>query len=129
MAGGECGGDRLLERLGREERTATGKAPPVLMRQYAVYRLSGSPWPVLVLQSDHIRRMDTVVVAPLIASSEQVFPVGRLHPRFVVGAREFVLAVQMLSPVRKSELGEEIADLTDHFADISNALDMLFHGF
>lgn len=84
---------------------------------------------LVVLQSDLLDALNTVVVAPLMPVNEAPPPITRLNPCFEVEAGRFVLLTQFVAAVPIAVLKTRVGSLADHSDVISNALDLLFYGF
>ncbi len=56
-------------------------------------------------------------------------PTGRLNPVFATGEEKYLLKPQMLAAVPETILKSPIANLPDHFAEVTSALDMVFQRF
>jgi toxin CcdB len=101
------------------------------MAQFDVHRASRSAAPpyFVILHSELLRLADTVVVAPLHAVGQRVFPrIPRLFPPVTFNDEKLVLVVPQIGAVRKTFLGPVIGSLADRRDDIIAALDMLFTG-
>lgn len=83
---------------------------------------------VVVLQHDNLDVLTTTVVAPLFSRSEYQV-VARLTPVVMVKGREYVVAVDRLAALPKSDLGKVVANLESARLELMNATDFLFTGF
>jgi toxin CcdB len=83
---------------------------------------------LVALQSDLVRSLDTVVVAPLEPAASGTFA-DRLNPRVEIDGQPYVLLAQELVTVRKSVLGIPHASIAGAREAVIAALDMLFTGF
>jgi toxin CcdB len=83
---------------------------------------------LVALQSDLVRSLDTVVVAPLEPAASGTFA-DRLNPRIDVDGQPFVLVAQELVTVRKSLLGRPQGSIAGARDAVIAALDLLFTGF
>jgi toxin CcdB len=83
---------------------------------------------LVALQSDLVRSLDTVVVAPLEPAASGTFA-DRLNPRVEIDGVPFVLLAQELVTVRKSVLGPPHASIAGAREAVIAALDLLFTGF
>jgi toxin CcdB len=99
------------------------------MAQYDVRRHRQSGQLVVDVQSDHLGAVRSRVVVPLTETGPAIAPAGRLNPLFEIEGRRYMLDTPLLSAVRETDLDPPIANFGDRFAEISGALDMLFHGF
>ena len=99
------------------------------MAQYDVYEAPGGGGLWLDVQTDFIGGLNTRVVAPLQPVDVDYPPTGRLNPIFRVGDADYLLEPQMLAAVPENILKSPIANLCDHFAEVTAALDLVFHGF
>jgi toxin CcdB len=103
------------------------------MRQFDVLRnpdpASARSRPYLVvLQSDLLQVMETVVVAPL-ARSRGVAPVKRLTPTVEVAGRGYLIMTHELAAVARSELKTPITNVAVLREQITSAIDLIFFGF
>jgi toxin CcdB len=80
------------------------------------------------VQSDLLSDLKTRVVVPLKPKSEFPLPAERLNPVIQIDKRDWVLLPQFIATVSTSELGQKVGEFEDSFA-LTNALDMVFHGF
>jgi len=86
-------------------------------------------WPyLLVLQSDLVSGLASIVVAPLVPRANMI-GAGRLNPILVVDGREFWLATHELFAVDRRMLRQSIASLSDQRDAIMSAIDFVFVGF
>jgi toxin CcdB len=83
---------------------------------------------LVVVQSDYTSQdIDTVVVAPLEVANAGRF-IDRLNPSVKFGNRSFILIIQDLLTMRKSQLGDPRGSLHLQRDQIIAAIDMLFMG-
>uniref|UniRef100_UPI0006815951 CcdB family protein n=1 Tax=Aestuariivita boseongensis TaxID=1470562 RepID=UPI0006815951 len=66
---------------------------------------------------------------PLLPLDQAPEPARRLNPVFELDDGAYVMATQYLSAVQMSEFAACVGDLTLHAGVITDALDMVFHGF
>ncbi len=105
------------------------------MSQFTVYRNKSSrskgriPF-LLDVQSDLLSELHTRVVIPLYSKTASGGkPMTRLAPELEVEGRKLVLITPQLAGVSVKDLGEPVASLAPHRAEIIAALDLLFTGF
>ncbi len=103
------------------------------MPQFDVLRNPGSKtasWApyLIVLQTDLLSELGTVVVAPLVREAEFGRPATTLHPVFEVDGQRVVLSVAELAGVSRRLLGERIGTLVARRDEIIAAVDLLFTG-
>jgi toxin CcdB len=103
------------------------------MRQFDVVRnpdpTSAGIRPYLViLQSDHLDAMDTVVVAPL-ARVKKFAPVKRLTPAVTIAGRNYVVMTHELAAVARSDLKAATTNFSVIRDEITSAIDLIFFGF
>lgn len=84
---------------------------------------------VLDIQSDLLDDLNTRIVAPLMPIHIAPKPAKFLNPIFDIGDEQYVMITQFLSAVPAPQLGKPIENLSDKFAEISRATDMVFQGF
>ncbi|ATN32598.1 hypothetical protein ACO34A_02110 [Rhizobium sp. ACO-34A] len=99
------------------------------MARFHVYRLKPGNMLVVDLQSNLLDDLPSRVIAPLIPVNDMSWSISRLTPRFVVEGELHVMATQRMAAVPASEIGEQVADLSDKADDIIAATDFLFQGF
>lgn len=102
------------------------------MAKYDVYSLgaeSVSGGYVVDVQTDLLHHIDTRMVVPLVAKKTYRVSASRLNPVFAINETDYVLLTQSMSSVPTKILNQPVANLSAHFDEITNALDMLFQGF
>jgi len=97
------------------------------MSKYDVYETSDGY--LVDVQADILSQLNLRVVIPLMTPDKAPAPARRLNPSFQINNQEFILVTQYLGSVPTKDLTKPIANLSDQFAEITNALDMLFQGF
>jgi toxin CcdB len=99
------------------------------MAQYDVFKLSDTLY-VLDIQNNIFRHLKTRVVIPLLPIAEAPDENDpRLKPIINVEGQKFVLLPTDISTVLDTMLETRITNIAGHHADITAALDFLFHGF
>ena len=97
------------------------------MAQYDVWAMSDGELAVDV-QSDLLDPASTRVVIPLVPPD----PVGRtfkrLNPVLKVDADQLLLATQLISVIRRSDLKRKVGSVSDQSDAITAAVDMLITG-
>lgn len=83
----------------------------------------------LILQSDLLEPLETVVVAPVLPHAKDR-TISRLNPLIAVDGKMFQVNVHHLSSVPRSRLGRKVsgANMSDRHLDFVAALDLLFTG-
>lgn len=99
------------------------------MAKYDVCASPGGNSYVIDVQADLLDGLNTRVVVPLRPLAQAPLPARRLNPVFQIGSKPHVMVTQYLAAVPVSELGKPVANLSAHFDEITNALDMVFIGF
>ena len=84
---------------------------------------------LLDVQTELLEGLNTRIVVPLLPISEAPEPAKRLNPIFEVEGLQVVMATQFLASVPASILANPVQNLANEFAEITNALDMVFQGF
>ena len=84
---------------------------------------------LLDVQTDLLDGLNTRVVVPLLPLEQAPEPAKRLNPVFEINGQKVVMATQFLAAVPATLLKSPTGNLADHFASITNALDMVFQGF
>ncbi|GAA0627953.1 CcdB family protein [Thalassospira tepidiphila] len=83
---------------------------------------------VVDVQSDLLSDLQTRVVVPLKPIAQYALPAERLNPVVRISGDNWVLLPQFIATVGLAEIGEKVGEFEDSFA-LTNALDMVFHGF
>jgi toxin CcdB len=83
---------------------------------------------LVVLQSDFLSNVDSVVVAPL-APTARTKPVARLTPVTVVAGTEHSLLVQEMGAVPRQALKRVLGTMASQRDEILAAIDLVFIGF
>ena len=99
------------------------------MAKYDVYPNPNGAGYLLDVQTELLDNLNTRVVVPLLPINAAPVPARRLNPLFDVEGLQVVMATQFLASVPASILAKPVRNLTDAFAEITNALDMVFQGF
>jgi len=99
------------------------------MPRYDVYKVERGAGYLLDVQSDLLGELGTRIVVPLLPRQSAPEPAKRLNPVFAKGGEHYVMATQFLATLPVSVLKRPEANLAAHYDDITNALDMVFHGF
>lgn len=84
---------------------------------------------LLDVQANLLDRLNTRVVVPLFPESQAPVPAKNLNPTFEIEDVTVVMVTQFLASVPVSMLKDPVTNLSDQFAEINNALDMVFQGF
>jgi toxin CcdB len=99
------------------------------LARFDVFRSDGDENLLLVVQSDLLSPLNTVVVVPLLPARNAPLPARDLNPRFVVDGDDYVMTTQFLSAVPRSVLKHCVGNLGLHHVTIVRALDLLLQGF
>jgi hypothetical protein len=81
---------------------------------------------VVEIQSDYMRDIPTVLVAPLVAT-KQLKPYGDINPIVRIGEDEFAVRLEQMAGVSSAMLGDRIASLVEDEDRISAALNKLLY--
>lgn len=84
---------------------------------------------LLDIQADLLSGLTTRLVVPLIPASEFGQPVEKLNPVFRIGGRAHVMATAEMAAIPIKSIGERLATLEQHSAEILAAVDFLISGF
>jgi toxin CcdB len=108
-----------------------GGLAQVVVRQYDICRnpdrSSRQRFPYLiVLQSDLLEPLDTVVAAP--AAVESAAAIAKLNPTIEVLGKRHRIIMQELAGVARSRLGEVVGNARAHHPAFIAAIDLLFTG-
>jgi toxin CcdB len=82
---------------------------------------------VIVLQSDRVASVGSMIVAPL-ERSAGAFARSRIHPAVEIDGTGYVILSERLAAVRSATLGRVIGNGAESRYEITAALDMLFTG-
>lgn len=115
--------------MGGKARIAVGGIQTVLMAKHYVYQSPSGSGYVLDVQSDLLSDLNTRIVVPLLLESEAPKAAKRLNPVFVIAGEPHVMMTQFMAAIPQSSLTNPVTNLSEHFADITSALDMVFQGF
>jgi toxin CcdB len=99
------------------------------LARFDVYRNTDGEGLLLVVQSDLLEVLNTVVVAPLLPVGSAPLPARDLNPRFALADIEYLMVTQFLAAVPRTVLKERVASLALHHTAIVRALDLLLQGF
>lgn len=83
---------------------------------------------LLVLQTDFLEPLATVVVSPLVRTGDFI-PAKRLNPVFEIEGEQFILSTAELAGVPKGTLGAVVENLSHERDAVIAAVDLLFTGF
>lgn len=83
---------------------------------------------LLDLQADMLARLETRVVAPVLAGRGVPPDLARLHLRVTIDGEDHLVAIHLLAAVPRRDLGTVRAMLDDRQHEAMNALDVLFAG-
>lgn len=97
------------------------------MPKYDVYKTEGGY--LLDVQADTLDNLNTRIVVPLRAENRAPLPIKRLNPIFEVNGQEHIMLTHFIGTVPARQLSDPIANLSENFSEITNALYMAFHGF
>ena len=84
---------------------------------------------VVVLQSDFLSKIATVVVAPLAIKDQFEGGAKRLHPQLKVSGQTLILAAHELAAIPRRLFGKPVANIESHRDAIISAIDFVFLGF
>lgn len=99
------------------------------MARYGIYPNPSGDGYLLDIQTDILAEFGTRLVAPLTPMNTGPIAVSRLHPVFDVEGVPHIMLTHLLGAVPSKLLKAPVADASDHFAEISSALDMVFQGY
>ena len=99
------------------------------MAKYDVFPNPSGDGFLLDVQTDLLSELNTRVVVPLIPKASAPKPATRLNPVFDIEGEHVVMVTQFLAAVPIGVIGAPISNLSNDFAQITNAIDMLMQGF
>lgn len=91
-------------------------------------RTRGSTPYVLVVQCDLLADLDPIAVVPLRRADYLLKAISRFNPRFTVEGTDVVMTPNAIVGVARKDLGEVVANLSEHRHDIIGAMDILLTG-
>jgi hypothetical protein len=102
------------------------------MRRFEVWELStkgagGNRRLVIILQSEKINHLSTIVVAPLVAHRPDMV-VPKLTPRFMVDGTDYTILMPLLTAIERKQLTAYVADAREIEYEITCAFDRVFSG-
>jgi toxin CcdB len=83
---------------------------------------------LLDVQADLLSDLRTRVVVPLVRSGAFGRKATRLHPEFIVGGQDVVMATHMIAAVRRQTLANPVGSLRDQRDAVISAIDVLWSG-
>jgi toxin CcdB len=83
---------------------------------------------ITVLQADLAGEGPGTIVAPLAPRAALPDAVGRLMPIVRHGDGEYLLAIELMTSIPRTELRQPLGSIAAHRDDITRALDWLFTG-
>jgi len=83
----------------------------------------------LNVQANILDNLNTRIVVPLLTQDRAPLPSKRLNPVFKVNGQEHIMLTHFIGTVPAQQLSEPVTNLSANFAEITNALDMVFNGF
>lgn len=101
------------------------------MAQFDVHRnaVGAHPPYLLVVQSDLLRGLDTIVVVPLVpAVMLGDRPIRGLYPIFTIDGVTQAMLTAQIAGVSPAVLGERVASLAEYHHEIIGAVDILVTG-
>lgn len=96
------------------------------MRQFDIVELSDRTL-AIVLQSDLLDELESRVVAPL-AREPSGIPASRMHLKFRIGRRDYVLLPERMGGVIKSEIKRVVQSAKDREWELRRAVEIVFVG-
>lgn len=97
------------------------------MAKYDVYQIDNGY--LLDVQADILSDLNTRVMVPLMLPEKAPKPARRLNPVFEVEKQKLLMVTQYIATVPKNNLGKPKNNLSEHFAEITNAMDMFLQGY
>lgn len=82
---------------------------------------------LIVLQSDLLQPLETVVVAPVVPETPSS-SVAKLNPVLTIDGKRYRVLMQELAGVPRNRIGEPLQNLASRHADFIAAVDLLFTG-
>jgi toxin CcdB len=97
------------------------------MAKFDVYPAAAGKGYLLDVQADVLTGLNSRTVVPLMPLN--IAQGQRLNPDFEVEGEKVAMVTQYIAAIPAVSLGQPVANLSNHFAEVTNALDMLFQGF
>ena len=101
----------------------------ILVSKFDVYPNPDGIGYLLDVQANLLEDLNTRVIVPLIPIDQAPEPTKRLNPIFRIDDADVVMLTHFLASVPRTVLRNPIKNLSENFAEITNALDMVFQGF
>lgn len=105
---------------------------PLVIRQYDICknpdRATRNRIPFfVVLQSDILSTLVTVIVAPLVPLASTV-AIARLNPAIELQGKSYCITMQDLAGIPRKRLGAVVANVTERHTEFVAAVDLIFTG-
>lgn len=105
---------------------------PLVIRQYDICknpdRATRNRIPFfVVLQSDILSTLVTVIVAPLVPLASNV-AIARLNPAIELQGKSYCITMQDLAGIPRKRLGAVVANVTERHTEFVAAVDLIFTG-
>lgn len=97
------------------------------MAKYDVYLIENEYF--LDVQANILGDLNSRMIVPLMQINDAPKAAKRLNPTFEIDGQKLLMVTQYMASVPTKVLNQPVTNLSDHFAEITNALDMLFQGF
>jgi toxin CcdB len=107
---------------------AGGEVSPILMAPFHVYRLKSDGFLAIDLQANILSDLPSRIMPPLYPVKDMSWSIARLNSRFAIEREADVVATQRMAAIHVSEIGENVADLSEFQDTIVAATDFLFSG-
>lgn len=104
----------------------------IKLARFDIYKFNNSRASLVVeVQADLLEDLNTVVIVPLIPTTEYTTSLfKRLTPILTIKNKDYVLATTDIATVKRQSLEHHYGNIAnEHYYEITNALDFLFHGF
>lgn len=99
------------------------------MAKFDVYANPSAEGYLIDLQTDFLAELGTRLVAPLTPIASGPVPTKRLHPIFLIDGDAHIMLTHLMGAVPTTILKSPVANVSDHFAEVTSALDMVFQGY
>ena len=105
------------------------------MGQFSVFNNKNAEskgrYPLLLdVQSELLASLETRLVVPLAPAADyKGKAMTTLTPSFEIDQKSYVKLTHQMAGIARSEMGVEVADLSNHRQDIISAIDLLITGF
>jgi toxin CcdB len=97
------------------------------MARFDVYRTDTGY--AVDVQTDLLDGLTTRLMVPLLDPAVAPKAIGRLNPTLEIDGKPYRMMTQYMTATRANQLGRAVANLDDHYDQITSAVSMILNGF